>query len=304
MASMAPAGKNVVEFCGGAGGSRTGGLAGGRAGMAGRPLPPRRNLRRDGYFSRLGLRQPRRHSGPGPRSCGSCGRHGRHVEHERTVASSSSGRGRCLADANGMGLFTSSSMPTEADRPELERLVGVVEHGMAAWAEAGHAIKLLKDRQLWRLDGHRTWEEWCEDRLGIGPRRALQLEQAAAFGRQLAEMLPKTGSGASHFQLPPSPAPLEPLAGLDTPEERAAAYAEAAQDAGGTPTREHVKRAVAKRKGKTPLAKPRRYRVPGATVRIEFNRKSNGSVLDALAAAIRLAEEEVERLNAGQSEAA
>jgi len=194
-------------------------------------------------------------------------------------------------------------MPTEADRPELERLVVVVERGMAAWADAGAALKVLKDKQLWRLDGHKTWESWCEDRLGIGPRRSLQLEQAAAFGRELAALLPKTGSRASHFQLPPTPAPLEPLAGLETPEERAVAWADAVADAGGQPTREQVKRAVAKRKGRPAVPKPRRYRVPGATVNIVFNRKSNGSVLDALVAAHKLAEEELERVHR-ESEAA
>ena len=66
-------------------------------------------------------------------------------------------------------------------------------------------------------------------------------------------------------------------------------------EAGGEPTREQVKRAVSKRKGRAPLPKPRRYRVPGATVRIEFNRKTNGSVLDALQAALKLAEEDLER---------
>lgn len=195
--------------------------------------------------------------------------------------------------------------PTEADRPELERLVGVVEHGMAAWAEAGLAIQTLKDKQLWRLDGHKVWEDWCANRLGISARRALQLEQAAAFGRELAKTFSaKTGSGASAFRLPSTPAALEPLAGLATPEERADAYQDATQDAGGEPTREHVKRAVAKRRGRPALPKPKRYRVPGATVRIEFNRKTNGSVLDALQAAYKLAEEELERLNASQGEAA
>lgn len=197
----------------------------------------------------------------------------------------------------GMGIknIFGTSGPTEADRPELERLVGVVERGMWAWAEAGQALRDIKHKQLWRLDGQRTWEDWCEARLGVSARRALQLEQAAAFGRELAETLPKIGSSASGFQLPPSPAPLEPLASLATSEERVAAYVEAAQDAGGTPTREHVKRAVAKRKGKVPLAKPRRYRVPGATVLVTFNRKSDGSVLDALQAALKLAEDDLER---------
>ena len=189
-----------------------------------------------------------------------------------------------------------TSGPTEADRPELERLVVVFKRGLAAWADAANALKDIKDKQLWRLDGDRTWELWCGNRLGVSSRRILQLEQAAAFGRELAEaMSSKTGSSASPFRLPATPAALEPLAGLETAEERVDAYMEASMEAGGEPTREQVKRAVSKRKGRAPLPKPRRYRVPGATVRIEFNRKTNGSVLDALQAALKLAEEDLER---------
>lgn len=198
-----------------------------------------------------------------------------------------------------MGIFKSTSGPTEADRPELERLVVVVKRGMAAWADAGMAIKVLREKQLWRLDGHKVWEDWCHERLGVSPRRALQLAEAAAFGQHLAETLTKSGSTASGFQLPPTPAPLEPLAALETVEERVAVYVEAAEDAGGVPTREQVKRVVNKRKGKMPLPKPRRYRVPGATVSIVFNRKSNGSVLDALTAALKRAEEDLEQLQSG-----
>jgi hypothetical protein len=65
-----------------------------------------------------------------------------------------------------------------------------------------------------------------------------------------------------------------------------------------------VKRAVGRRKGRPAVPKPRRYRVPGATVNIVFNRKSDGSALNALNAAIQRAEEELERLNASQGEAA
>ena len=201
----------------------------------------------------------------------------------------------------GMSIFkTTKSGPTEADRPELERLVVVVGKGMRAWAEAGQALQVLKDKQLWRLDGHRTWEEWCEARLGVSARRALQLAQASAFGRELAETSSQIGSSASAFRLPTSPAPLEPLAALATTEERVDAYIEAAQDAGGMPTREHVKRAVARRKGRKPVPKPRRYRVPGATVLVTFNRKSDGSSTDALQAALKLAAAELKR-SAGEA---
>jgi hypothetical protein len=49
-----------------------------------------------------------------------------------------------------------------------------------------------------------------------------------------------------------------------------------------------------------PGRSPRRFKVPGAVVIVTFNRKSNGSAIDALAAAHRQAEEEL----ADQAEAA
>ena len=48
------------------------------------------------------------------------------------------------------------------------------------------------------------------------------------------------------------------------------------------------------------VAKPQRFKVAGAIVQVVFNRKGTGSAIDALTAALRQAELELE----GQAEAA
>jgi hypothetical protein len=78
-----------------------------------------------------------------------------------------------------------------------------------------------------------------------------------------------------------------------------AVVAEAA--AGGDITPASIRKAAGRRKAKAArVPRPRRFKVPGAVVIVTFNRKSNGSAIDALAAAHRQAEEEL----ADQAEAA
>ena len=81
--------------------------------------------------------------------------------------------------------------------------------------------------------------------------------------------------------------------------------AEAVIEAAGTTdglTPKTLKAAAARRKkSKAPkVAKPRRFKVPGATVLVQFNRKGTGSAIDALTIALAQAEADLER----QAEAA
>ena len=76
--------------------------------------------------------------------------------------------------------------------------------------------------------------------------------------------------------------------------------AEAVIEAAGTSegiTPATIRKAAAKRK-KTKAAKvprPRRFKVAGAIVSVTFNRKGTGSAIDALTAALRQAEADLER---------
>ena len=91
-----------------------------------------------------------------------------------------------------------------------------------------------------------------------------------------------------------------PLVGLS-----ADTITEIVTEAAGSPegvTASSIKAAAAKRKKPKAVrvAKPRRFKVAGAIVQVVFNRKGTGSAIDALAAALRQAELELER----QAEAA
>jgi hypothetical protein len=178
---------------------------------------------------------------------------------------------------------------TEAERIALGKLEAAVQAGVSASMtvlEAGKALSEIRSRQLYR-DSAATWEEYVHQRFGITPRRANQLVQFAGVSDALTEM----GTAVPIL----SERAARPLVGL-SPEAMSEAITEAAGSADGI-TPATIRKAASKRK-KTKAAKvpkPRRFKVAGAVVVVTFNRKSNGSAIDALEAAYRQAEEELER---------
>jgi hypothetical protein len=185
---------------------------------------------------------------------------------------------------------------TADERIVLTRLEATVEAGVQATLtvlEAGKALAEIRDRQLFR-DSAATWEKYVSDRFRITKRRADQMVAFAGVRAALEEMgtrVPEISEKAAR-----------PLVGLDSDT-----VSEIVTEAAGTPegvTAGTIKAAAAKRsKAKAKAPRPRRFKVAGATVMIVFNRKSNGSTLDALAAATAMAEADLER-QARQSEAA
>lgn len=183
---------------------------------------------------------------------------------------------------------------TAEDRATLARLERQVDAGIAyvdAMIGAGKALATIRDRQLYR-EAASTWEAYVDTRFRMSKRRADQMIAFAGVSEALSEMgtaVPKLSERA-----------VRPLVGLDQ-EQLKAVVAEAAE--GGELTPASIRKAASRRKGKAKAAKaprPRRFKVPGATVQITFNRKSNGSVLEALEAAMRQAEALIE----AQSDAA
>ena len=190
---------------------------------------------------------------------------------------------------------------TATERREFERLDMAVAEGVRASKaviEAGRALAAIRDRQLFR-DTAPTWEKYLETH-GLTRRRADQLVAAATALDATAEAIQsKLGTTVPGFD-EITERTARTLVGMDA-DEAAEAVIEAAGSKDGL-TPQTIKAAASKRKkSKAPkAAKPRRYRVPGAVVRIEFNAKGTGSALDALTAALRQAEDELER----QAEAA
>jgi hypothetical protein len=205
------------------------------------------------------------------------------------------------ADQKGMGLFTRTEKPmatlTFEERKEFDRLDQAVAFGTKAakvMIEAGRALGTIRDRQLFR-DVAATWESYLE-RHGLTRRRADQMVAAAATLDAVSDAVSsKTGTAVPTL----SERALRPLVGMDAADAADAVIEAAGTTEGITPAT--IRKAAAKRKPKpAKVPRPRRFKVPGATVVIEFNRKGTGSAIDALTAALRQAEADLER----QSEAA
>ncbi len=195
-----------------------------------------------------------------------------------------------------MGWFTNDTaedreMPdrlTDADRATLARLERQVEAGISyvkAMIDAGKALAMIRDRQLFRETAD-SWERYVEDRFRMTKRRADQMIAFAGVSETLSEL----GTAVPTL----SERAVRPLVGLDQ-DELKAVVAEAAEDGEITPA--SIRKAAGRRKGKakaTKAPRPRRFKVPGATVQITFNRKSSGSSVEALEAAIAKARAELE----------
>lgn len=176
---------------------------------------------------------------------------------------------------------------TDADRATLARLERQVEAGISyvkAMIDAGKALAMIRDRQLFRETAD-SWERYVEDRFRMTKRRADQMIAFAGVSETLSEL----GTAVPTL----SERAVRPLVGLDQ-DELKAVVAEASEDGEITPA--SIRKAAGRRrKAKaTKAPRPRRFKVPGATVQITFNRKSSGSSVEALEAAIAKARAELE----------
>jgi len=190
---------------------------------------------------------------------------------------------------------------TAGERREFERLNLLVAEGVKASKavlEAGRALATIRDKQLYR-DVAANWEAYLALH-GLSRRRADQLVAAATALDAAAEAVQsKLGTTVPGFD-DITERSARQLVGMDA-DDAAEAMIEAAGTTEGL-TPKTLKAAAARRKkSKAPkVAKPRRFKVAGAIVQVTFNRKGTGSAIDALAAALRQAEDELER----QAEAA
>jgi hypothetical protein len=209
-----------------------------------------------------------------------------------------------------MGFFTNNadaSTPnlTAEDRREFLALDAVVRRGVeAAQAvmDAGRALQTIRDRQLYRLVST-TWDAYVTERHGMTRRRADQLVAAAAALDAVREAVEaRTGTVVPDLN-GITERTARQLVGMDADLAADAVIEAAASPAGITPS--SVRKAAAKRRKSkaSKVARPRRYRIPGATVTVTPNRKFPGSFIDALTAALTQAEDQLEAENR-QAEAA
>ena len=167
---------------------------------------------------------------------------------------------------------------TDAERQEFNRLGAAVRNAVTADAvinKGAAALLRIRDGQLYR-ETHKTYDQYLET-VGLSRRRADQMVGSykiqQGVSNTLGNALPETFDTLSERAL-------HPLMGLSSEAASAAVLEAAASPDGISPT--SIKAAASKRKKakRKPVFKSRRFLVPGAVVVIQFNRKSNGSLID------------------------
>lgn len=77
---------------------------------------------------------------------------------------------------------------TVGELRKLEKLEGVIEHGLRAFVEVGRALIVIRDERLY-TDTHETFEGYCKRRWDIGRSRAYQLIEAAGVVETVSKIL-------------------------------------------------------------------------------------------------------------------
>lgn len=184
---------------------------------------------------------------------------------------------------------------TAQDRQDFDRLNRLVVKGVTARRaviEAGKALAEIRERQLYRELAD-SWEEYLQIH-GLGRRRADQMVQAAQLLDSIEDAIEETGTAVPEGFDSITERTAREFAGLGA-DDAAAAVIEAAGSPDGITPSSIRKAAASRRKPKkgTAVPKPRRLRVPGAVVTVEFNRKGKASgfsleaALEAALAAVR-----------------
>jgi hypothetical protein len=125
---------------------------------------------------------------------------------------------------------------TTSEQQELARCEDIVSRGMQTFIEVGNALAEIREKRLYRA-AHATFAAYCQERWQLSRPRVYQLMEAADVAGDLSTIVDKPADvPESH---------LRPLAVLDTPESRQAAWNRAADLAGtGKRTAKHVEQAV------------------------------------------------------------
>jgi hypothetical protein len=145
-------------------------------------------------------------------------------------------------------------------KPDLATCEQRIQRGLAAYRDAGEALKTIRDERLYRQVAE-TFEGYLRLRWQMSPQHAERLIAAA----DVATTVSPTGG------IPQTERAARPLTSLPK-EDQLEAWAEASEAAApAVPTSKHVEAAVARRKN--PSAKERaktvRLKVPGAIVTVE-----------------------------------
>lgn len=139
--------------------------------------------------------------------------------------------------------------PELADLMEHEK---AIEHSLV---DLGWHLQQIRDEDKYTAAGYTRFEDYCRERWSFGRRYVNQQIKAAATIREIAGMGAMAPIDDQEGQiLPTTERQTRPLTKLDTPQEKAEAWADAVESSGGQPTGRDVQAAV--EKIKPPKPKP------------------------------------------------
>ena len=122
------------------------------------------------------------------------------------------------------------STVTREEQAEFKRQHAIVKKGAQAFWEVGRALAVIKAGKLWRVGGHKSWDEYCGSVAGMSRGHAHRLLGAAGF----LELLKTSPRGDV---LPVMETQVRPLLRLPEPEQRLTAWGTAIERSeGGQPT--------------------------------------------------------------------
>ncbi|MGL5017514.1 MAG: DUF5131 family protein [Luteolibacter sp.] len=131
------------------------------------------------------------------------------------------------------------SDPTAADQEEFNHLDGIVRTSLGYFITAGHALRAIRDRELWRAGGHPSWAEYSRTVGGLTKVHANRLIRAAQIAQHLAGVEPIGFTPVAESQM-------RQLCRLQKPEQYTRAWSLGVERAGGgQPTAKQLSNVVA-----------------------------------------------------------
>lgn len=110
---------------------------------------------------------------------------------------------------------------SESETQALDHYEGVIERGLKTFVEVGAALTQVRDLRLYRV-GYPTFEAYCDDRWGLGRRRAYQIIDAATAAQNVQNFTQTPPTTESHAAA---------LACLKDPAQQREAWQQAVQRA-------------------------------------------------------------------------
>lgn len=122
---------------------------------------------------------------------------------------------------------------TTVETAELESYEAVIENGIGKFFEVGNALTQIREKKLYRRE-HETFEDYCQDKWGIGRNYASKLIGAAVVVENLGTIVPK----------PKNEAQVRPLKKLPPTEQKKVWEQAVVANEGKQPTAVQVETAV------------------------------------------------------------